>query len=132
MQFRVSQSLNVALKLQFSHRRSLFHTLARGYAGLRTNLICYSTVPTNDHIMVPETLLKKRKSQEKARAERTALTEKRKAVSSLLYLSPFTQPWHCFSDAQHNLSTRHQSMLLIINLLSGLIIHLTSSFRLCQ
>jgi hypothetical protein len=32
--------------------------------------------------MVPETLLKKRKSQEKARAERTATLEKKKAVSS--------------------------------------------------
>ncbi|KAI6779154.1 large subunit ribosomal protein L7e [Emericellopsis cladophorae] len=40
-----------------------------------------TTVPTNDQIMVPETLLKKRKSQEKARAERTAAQEKKKAGS---------------------------------------------------
>ncbi|KAJ6787604.1 hypothetical protein PWT90_05005 [Aphanocladium album] len=37
------------------------------------------TVPTNDHVLVPETLLKKRKSQEKARAERTAALQKKKA-----------------------------------------------------
>ncbi|KAK0384901.1 hypothetical protein NLU13_7380 [Sarocladium strictum] len=40
-----------------------------------------TTVPTNDQILVPETLLKKRKSQEKARAERTAAQEKKKAGS---------------------------------------------------
>ncbi|KAM0451632.1 hypothetical protein ACHAPV_009871 [Trichoderma viride] len=40
-----------------------------------------ATVPTNDQILVPETLLKKRKSQEKARAERAAVTEKRKAAN---------------------------------------------------
>jgi len=40
-----------------------------------------SSVPTNDQILVPETLLKKRKSQEKARAERTAAAEKKKAGS---------------------------------------------------
>lgn len=38
------------------------------------------TVPTRDEVLVPETLLKKRKSQEKARAERAAeLEQKRKA-----------------------------------------------------
>lgn len=42
--------------------------------------------------MVPETLLKKRKSQEKARAERTSLLEKKKAVSFL----PLSVPsQHC-------------------------------------
>lgn len=39
-----------------------------------------SSVPTKDQVLVPETLLKKRKSQEKARAERTAAIEKKKAV----------------------------------------------------
>jgi large subunit ribosomal protein L7e len=37
-------------------------------------------VPTHDQILVPETLLKKRKSQEKAREERTAELEKKKQV----------------------------------------------------
>jgi hypothetical protein len=50
--------------------------------GLRTNLI--NSVPTNDQILVPETLLKKRKSQEKARAERTDAIQKQKAVSTTL------------------------------------------------
>lgn len=40
-----------------------------------------SSVPTNDQILVPETLLKKRKSQEKARAEKSAEIEKKKKVS---------------------------------------------------
>ncbi|TLD31475.1 hypothetical protein PspLS_02083 [Pyricularia sp. CBS 133598] len=40
-----------------------------------------STVPTNDQILVPETLLKKRKSQEKARAERLAEQEKTKKAN---------------------------------------------------
>ncbi|KAL4725556.1 60S ribosomal protein L7 [Fusarium chlamydosporum] len=40
-----------------------------------------ATVPTNDQILVPETLLKKRKSQEKARAERTDAVEKKKAAN---------------------------------------------------
>ena len=40
----------------------------------------YRSVPTDDQILVPETLLKKRKSQEKAREERTADLEKRKKV----------------------------------------------------
>jgi len=37
-----------------------------------------TTVPTHDQILVPETLLKKRKSQEKARSERSAEIEKTK------------------------------------------------------
>ena len=40
----------------------------------------FRSVPTDDQILVPETLLKKRKSQEKAREERTAELEKRKKV----------------------------------------------------
>jgi len=42
-----------------------------------TNRI-YRSVPTADQILVPETLLKKRKSQEKAREERSAELEKKK------------------------------------------------------
>lgn len=40
-----------------------------------------TTVPTKDQILVPETLLKKRKSQEKARAEKAAATEKQKKAN---------------------------------------------------
>lgn len=39
-------------------------------------------MPTEDEILVPETLLKKRKSQEKAREERQAEFEKKKKVSA--------------------------------------------------
>ncbi|KAL9103849.1 MAG: hypothetical protein Q9187_008962, partial [Circinaria calcarea] len=40
-----------------------------------------TTVPTEDEILVPETLLKKRKSQEKAREERSAELEKKKKAA---------------------------------------------------
>jgi hypothetical protein len=39
-------------------------------------------VPTQDQVLVPETLLKKRKSQEKARAERSSAIEERKKVGN--------------------------------------------------
>lgn len=39
-----------------------------------------STVPTNEQVLVPETLLKKRKAQEAARATRLAAVEKKKKV----------------------------------------------------
>ncbi|KAH9243974.1 60s ribosomal protein l7 [Colletotrichum chrysophilum] len=52
------------------------------YVGLRTNLSCInSSVPTSNQVLVPETLLKKRKSQEKARAERNAAAEKKKTAN---------------------------------------------------
>ncbi|OTB07224.1 hypothetical protein M426DRAFT_20276 [Hypoxylon sp. CI-4A] len=41
----------------------------------------FITIPTKDQVLVPETLLKKRKSQEKARAEKTAELEQRKKVN---------------------------------------------------
>jgi len=40
-----------------------------------------TTAPTNEEILVPETLLKKRKSREKARDERTAAFQKTKAAN---------------------------------------------------
>ncbi|KAL2218121.1 putative 60S ribosomal protein L7 [Thermoascus aurantiacus ATCC 26904] len=40
-----------------------------------------TTVPTKDQVLVPETLLKKRKSQEQARAARRAELEKRKQAN---------------------------------------------------
>ncbi|KAJ6161352.1 hypothetical protein N7470_004748 [Penicillium chermesinum] len=40
-----------------------------------------TSVPTQDHVLVPETLLKKRKSQEAARAERRAEAEKKKQAN---------------------------------------------------
>ncbi|GAB0132573.1 60S ribosomal protein L7 [Epichloe bromicola] len=49
--------------------------------GPGVEFFCRFTVPTNDQILVPETLLKKRKSQEKARAERTDAIKKRKAAN---------------------------------------------------
>ena len=43
----------------------------------------HSTVPTKDQVLVPETLLKKRKSQEQSRAVRREELQKRKEVSIL-------------------------------------------------
>ena len=42
-------------------------------------------MPTHDQVLVPETLLKKRKSQEKAREERAAELEKKKKVSCTIF-----------------------------------------------
>ncbi|KAL1856790.1 60S ribosomal protein L7 [Paecilomyces lecythidis] len=50
------------------------------YTDLRL-LPVYSTVPTNEQVLVPETLLKKRKSQEQARAARREELEKRKQAN---------------------------------------------------
>lgn len=49
----------------------------------------YRSVPTEDEILVPETLLKKRKSQEKAREERSAELEKKKKVGSTLFSNSY-------------------------------------------
>jgi hypothetical protein len=54
------------------------------------------TVPTLNDILVPETLLKKRKSQEKARAERTAEQDKRKKVGFPLVF------YLLLNDVMHN------------------------------
>lgn len=43
------------------------------------------SVPTDNEILVPETLLKKRKSQEKQREERSAELEKKKKVRSWFF-----------------------------------------------
>ena len=49
----------------------------------------HRTVPTEDQILVPETLLKKRKSQEKQREERSAeLAQKKKVRYTLPFLCP--------------------------------------------
>lgn len=74
----LAKAENVALQLQFS--QPALCSIPNWYAGLRTDLNVCRTVPTNDQILVPETLLKKRKSQEKARAERTEAADKKKAV----------------------------------------------------
>jgi large subunit ribosomal protein L7e len=53
----------------------------------------YRTVPTRDDILVPETLLKKRKSQEKARAERAADIEQQKKVCQYLFVLFILRRW---------------------------------------
>ena len=47
---------------------------------LADRLTWYRTVPTKDQILVPETLLKKRKSQEKERADKAEERETKKKV----------------------------------------------------
>lgn len=73
---------------------ALFHTTLKflriGYLTLLHFFLLFPfrTVPTQEQILVPETLLKKRKTQEKAQAEKLAAAKERKEVraSSLLYL----------------------------------------------
>lgn len=81
----------------------------------------HRSVPTHDQILVPETLLKKRKSQEKAREERSAELEKKKKVCQFPIYSGGHRGW---TFMMHNtiFATRHSvSMLSPINHLSGLI-----------
>jgi hypothetical protein len=63
-------------RLSCNSHSALFSILL--YAGHKTNW--NRSVPTVDQILVPETLLKKRKSQEKAREEKSAELEKKKKV----------------------------------------------------
>lgn len=65
------------------------------------------TAPTKDQVLVPETLLKKRKAQEKAREQRNSDIEKRKKVSErrLRILRTFGD------DTTTNHATRLRSML---------------------
>lgn len=58
----------------------------------------YSSVPTQDQILVPETLLKKRKSAEKEAADKAAQRETRKKVSPT---TPFHQPYGDETYPQH-------------------------------
>jgi hypothetical protein len=86
-----------------------------------------SSVPTQDQVLVPETLLKKRKSQEAARAERRAETDAKKKVGSFSQMQ-----FPCICPSLHlpsnNLmktpTTRldQWSMLSPVNHLSGLIL----------
>jgi hypothetical protein len=68
---------------QFSTRRSYAYSCM-----LDCELISppNRTVPTHDDILVPETLLKKRKGQEKAAAERQANIDAKKKVSFAVHL----------------------------------------------
>ena len=51
------------------------------YESDQTDLTSRRSVPTKDEILVPETVLKKRKSQEKEREQRAAELEKKRKVS---------------------------------------------------
>jgi len=66
--------------LQFFTRR-IFSSLCGQTVLTLASWHSYSTVPTEDQILVPETLLKKRKSQEKAREERLAEQQKKKKAN---------------------------------------------------
>jgi len=60
----------------------LLHSYSSGQTILTLPLLAaYRSVPTEDQILVPETLLKKRKSQEKQREERSAELDKKKKVN---------------------------------------------------
>lgn len=78
-----------------------------------------SKLPTQDQVLVPETLLKKRKSQEQARAARLEAAQKRKQVSLFVpnSSSGARVGWVMIAIS----ATRLRSMLsLTVNHLSGL------------
>lgn len=64
------------------HYAAVLSTRRFGFSVGQTILTLHvNSVPTQDQVLVPETLLKKRKSQEAARAARREEAEKRKQVS---------------------------------------------------
>lgn len=63
----------------------------------------HSTVPTEDQVLVPETLLKKRKSQEQARAVQREETEKKKAVSTFFLFLFFPFLYQLCDDKFHHM-----------------------------
>lgn len=83
-------------------------------------LDAYRAATTEDQILVPETLLKKRKSQEKQREERSAELEKKKKVS--LLFSCF-QKWVMAITVMTHFITRLDlciDVVAYVNHLSGL------------
>lgn len=70
--------MNAAPELQFPLDVSL--TTEQTVLTYTSPWVLYRSVPTQDQILVPETLLKKRKSQEKEREARLAEVGKKKKV----------------------------------------------------
>jgi hypothetical protein len=58
------------------------------------------SVPTEDQVLVPETLLKKRKSQEKAREARAAELQKKKEVGQSFHML-LLEEWRLSDDNYH-------------------------------
>jgi hypothetical protein len=81
-----------------------------------SDIVLYRSVPSEDSILVPETLLKKRKSQEKERAAKAAEIQKKRDVSTLLFFS-------VLGDDTNPLKTRPcvDAVFHVIHHLSGLI-----------
>jgi len=70
--------------------RRILSTTSRTSSYLQPRMLPDSSIPTKDEILVPETLLKKRKSQEKERESRAADLKKKREVSSYNFLFIFT------------------------------------------
>jgi hypothetical protein len=68
--------------------------------GTDERLRFYSTQPTKEQVLAPETLLKKRKTSEKTIEERKAAAVERKKVSSIRYFCTLN-----LHDAQHTTAT---------------------------
>jgi hypothetical protein len=79
--------------------------------------VLHRTVPTKDQILVPETLLKKRKSQEKAREQRLSAIEKRKKVSRIAH--PYTKK-HSVMIPTNKVTRPSGQCCPFVNHLSGL------------
>ena len=59
---------------------SLLSTICRQTSHTDLDSHFYRSVPTSDQVLIPETLLKKRKSNEKAVAEKKEAAEKKRVV----------------------------------------------------
>jgi large subunit ribosomal protein L7e len=55
-----------------------------------TKFLKHRSVPTKNDILVPETILKKRKSQEKEREQRATELDKKRKVGPSIHSLPFT------------------------------------------
>ena len=120
----ISSSLFYTISLQFGECGAIAAILALGEIFFHnlwmdcTDL--HSTVPTQDQVLVPETLLKKRKSQEQARAVQREEAEKKKAVSTFFFLF-FVSVNFC-DDKFHHMRLDTVDVVASVNHLSGLML----------
>lgn len=95
------------------------HFSSRSHSSSSTDLVPCRTVATKDDILVPETLLKKRKSQEKAREAKASEIKERRAVSRAFTSIPDWNLDNCDEDNHHATRLKCRCCRLV-NHLSGL------------
>lgn len=96
--------LTQSFSLRMWHPLQFFHsTRSCSLETVTDSILLNSTVPSKEQVLVPETLIKKRKAQEAARAIRIAALEKRKKVGLICVISifEFTFLHYIFYDDTH-------------------------------